>query len=716
MARHLISFFVAVALAVQCGSVLAQLPARPSAAAGAPTEQLAPETNPAVLAALELPRTEPKHYFSAVLSLVDLGRPELAAPILKELVGLNLDQEQEAALVNEFGSRRFLQLARVATLGPAARQFAEACMDAAAARAHDPRRLAKLIDDLNSPSATTRNAARFDLAAAGEPAVVATLEALARETDPQRRSAIAAAVVALDPSAVDPLLGMLSTTDPALRHDVIRILKAMHVTLARPFIAAASSSADAERLLDEAIGRNKRGMRSFATDENDTVALWHWDDDTKKLSSTRYPIDEAQTIWAARLALEYARLRPSDRLAQCQALVLGLEADGLVGGPRSPEMDKLLSAADGDMLNMVLGAAMKHDFPLAATTVAAALGQRGDASTLYAFTPSPAPLADALDYPNRRVRFAALQAIVALDPQVSFPGASRVPEALGYFATGASQRRAVVAMPVADQATTLAGRLSSLGIEADPATRGGQAVAAAGRSADLEMVLVDIDVDRPGIRDVLYALRSEPATGQVPIGLLATKSRLDTAQRLASQHERVVAFPRPQSDAALNELITRIKAVSDREPATPQERAEMAGAALDWLGQLLARDHTFYDLRRQAPVVEAALYLPEFAARSANALALLGTPASQRALVNFASHRSVPIEARRAVARAFAESVERHGILLTSDEILRQYDRYNASAALDADTQAVLGSLLDTLESIRAQADARRVQPAAYRP
>jgi CheY-like chemotaxis protein len=695
---------------------LAQPQDSPPAEAGSPAEQLAPETNPAVLAALELPRTEPKHYLSAILSLVDLGRPELAAPILRELVALNLDDQQKASLVNKFGSRRFLQLARVTALAPSAQQFAEACMNAAATQARDPQRLAKLIDDLNSPSATARNAARFDLAAAGEPGVVATLEALARETDPERRTAIAAAVVAMDPSAVDPLLGMLATTDSALRHDVIRILKAMHVTLARPFIAAASSSADAGRLLDEAIDRNKRGMRSFATDENDTVALWHWDDATKKLSSTRYPIDEAQTIWAARLALEYAKLRPNDRLVVCQALVLGLEADGLIGGPPSPDMEKLLSASDGAMLNMVLGAAMNHDLPLAAATVAAVIGQRGDASSLFTSAPTPAPLADALTYPNRRVRFAALQAIMALDPKTSFPGASRVPETLGYFATGASQRRAVVAMPVADDATTLAGRLNGLGIEADPATRGGQAVAAAWQSADLEIVLVDVDIDRPGIRDVLYALRSEPATGQVPIGLLATKSRLDAAQRIAGQHEHVIAFPRPQSDAALNELIARLQAISDRDPATPDERAEMAGAALDWLGRLLARDHTFYDLRRQAPVVQAALYLPKFSARSAKALALLGTPASQRALVDFASHQSVPIDARNAAARAFAESVERHGILLTTEEILRQYDRYNASASLDHDSQAVLGNLLDTLESLRAQANARRVLPAAYQP
>ena len=162
--------------------------------------------------------------------------PELAAPILKELVDLNLNDDQRRA-VDDFGSHRLLQLARTAALAPAGAEFAEACLTAAEAKTRDPQRIAQLINQLTSPTAAARTAARVDLAASGEPAVVATLEALARETNPQRRSAIASAVVAMDPTAVDPLLGMLSTNDPTLRRGVIRILKAMNVTLAKPFIA-----------------------------------------------------------------------------------------------------------------------------------------------------------------------------------------------------------------------------------------------------------------------------------------------------------------------------------------------------------------------------------------------------------------------------------------------------------------------------------------------
>ena len=80
------------------------------------------------------------------------------------------------------------------------------------------------------------------------------------------------------------------------------------------------------------------------------------------------------------------------------------------------------------------------------------------------------------------------------------------------------------------------------------------------------------------------------------------------------------------------------------------------------------------------------------------------------------SHQSVPIDARDEAATAFAQSVQRHGILLTETEILRQYDRYNASKSLDAATQQVLGRLLDTLESRRAATDAYSEIPATVDP
>jgi hypothetical protein len=239
------SLFVAAAVLCAVTAAAQQPPSPPvgaGASAAATPEKLAPETNPAVRAAVEMPRTEPKHYVSAVLALVDLGRPELAVPILKELQGLNLSDEQRAALVNDFGSRRMLQLSKTAALAPDGGQFADACMTAAAAQARDPQRIARLVGELTDPSDVVRHAATVDLAAAGQVGVNALPSGTRNEPDPQRKYAIAVAITSMNRLAVEPLKAMLATNDSALEAEVVRLLTTLQVAQALPLVESAQTA------------------------------------------------------------------------------------------------------------------------------------------------------------------------------------------------------------------------------------------------------------------------------------------------------------------------------------------------------------------------------------------------------------------------------------------------------------------------------------------
>ena len=160
------------------------------------------------------------------------------------------------------------------------------------------------------------------------------------------------------------------------------------------------------------------------------------------------------------------------------------------------------------------------------------------------------PLANALTHANRRVRFAALRAILTLDPPSPFPGSSRVPEVLSWFADGVGERRAMVAMPTNLMSTDVAGMLSAHGLEGEATNHGREAIDRARELADLEMIFVDMDIAMPDVRQVLYELRTRPETGQIAIALLAADGRLPAAQRLAGEHERVVAISRPHTAEA----------------------------------------------------------------------------------------------------------------------------------------------------------------------
>ncbi|MEX0613760.1 MAG: hypothetical protein WD229_16695, partial [Pirellulales bacterium] len=216
-----------------CAATFGQPPAQtPSPDTGSPVL----ETNPAVRAALELPRKTPAEHFQAILWLIDLGRPQLAKPILEELTKLQLTDEQRASLVAEFGSRSMLQLARTAELAPAGATFADACMAAADAAANDPQRIAALIAQLTDPSPEVRQIARADLAATGQAGATATLESLATATNSNDRAMLLPAAAHMDPLVIGPLLAMLDSGDAALRTDAAALLNRLRVPQAVPFL------------------------------------------------------------------------------------------------------------------------------------------------------------------------------------------------------------------------------------------------------------------------------------------------------------------------------------------------------------------------------------------------------------------------------------------------------------------------------------------------
>ncbi|HMP80452.1 MAG TPA: hypothetical protein PKD54_13440, partial [Pirellulaceae bacterium] len=68
-------------------------------------------------------------------------------------------------------------------------------------------------------------------------------------------------------------------------------------------------------------------------------------------------------------------------------------------------------------------------------------------------------------------------------------------------------------------------------------------------------------------------------------------------------------------------------------------------------------------------------------------------------LIEYASQTGLPIENRQLAVESFAKAISRRGIMLTREEILQQYDRYNASAGDTGENQRVLGLMLDLIEA-----------------
>jgi hypothetical protein len=720
-------------------SLVASLQAQ-EPAADAPVAEPAPtladyaRRDPAIAAVLELPRAKPAEQLRAILMLNDLGHPDVAAQIVPELLAAKLDDAQKAALVAEFGTAKFLKLIRLdspaaegAAPSPLAglREFAQSCIAAADAAAKDPAHVAKLVQQLNAPTEGERYAARVDLVATGDAGMIAAVHALAGAKDEQARTNLLAALAEMRPAVDGPVLALLADSQGQLRRDAAELAGYLHVSAALPWLstiavtATDSSAASAARNSIAQLGypvptaaevqkllRDRlAGIKStpVATiDEGTAGVWWSWNPQTKQLSSATYAISQLRALSAARLARALGEVggltEPNDRRA---VLLYSLEESALLDRDADPALKQIVTAMTPTDLSVALANAAKEQYTAAAVQIAEELGRRGDASVLASNGGLPSPLAAALTSPDRALRFAALAAIMELNPQRSFPGSSQVANSLWYFVGGAGEPTAVVAAPAILVASDWAGKLRGLGYDATPVRTGREALITAvdpSIAPRLGIVLLDSDIGQPLLGEVVYQLRTSDLTAGVPILIAASAPRLAAAQRIAEANSMVLAMPRPHGDGALATLVNETLALRPLPMAPAEVRTAQAKQALEWIAKLLAANAPYDELKRDAHLVDRTLLTPELAGPSVAVLAALGTPESQTALVDFASLGTLPIETRQAAAEALAASVAKFGVQLKRDQIVLQYDRYNASETADAATQKVLARILDVIE------------------
>jgi hypothetical protein len=217
------------------------------------------------------------------------------------------------------------------------------------------------------------------------------------------------------------------------------------------------------------------------------------------------------------------------------------------------------------------------------------------------------------------------------------------------------------------------------------------------------------------VREVIYRLRRDPRTARIPLIVLAGAGRLSDAKRLTDDFPWTIATPRPHTAEALREILTLARPWHAENVLPLDDRLERAGHLLEWLA---GTGPQAAPLALEGEVL-GAVHVPQLRERSLAVLAGLPTPASQQAMVDLASQRTVDVELRERAADAFRANTTRYGLLLGRREIVKLYDRYNAREGEPEPIQRLLGSLLDTIEGEAAgapgQAPAHSAEPRSAR-
>lgn len=680
--------------------------------------------------------TEPADMARAVANLLRFERADLAKKYLDQLTQIPLEPEEQAQLGADVGSDVLTRLINSPELDGAGAEFGAAIQRAWRASLTDPLRLESLADKTTSENPQERYLAIVELRRGGLHGVQPLLAILANESRSDVHRFVREALVRFGSPAADPLVAALETSNPLLKQNVMRVLAQIKkANTARYMYADARVAEDdavrqtaqkAVQMLEgrvppihEAHRELLKMSRDFLKADRRVNVLvdgsaegWLWDKQRNQLIFQKtHPVVIA-ALEAERLAREVTKLAPDDAEVQRWHEVCRLQAMKLINGLDKPfpeNIPPLAPSADGETdathWNAVLANALAQGAPAAATAAAELIAQLARADKvnedlLVQADGRLAPLARALRHADHRVQLAAASAIVATGRTKGFAGAGALIGVLKPLANYSGIRRAVVADPRGARADQLAAQLTGQGLEASGFITGRAMYQAAVASGEHELALITYTIGQPDARRLIEHLRNDARTAQLPIGLIADPDDIFNAETLAGKFGMVHAFVRPRTNEAMQQRIDELLIGSGITYVSPVARTEQARVAISLLDELSRRPSP-YDLRDIEPALTNALYHEALAGGAAKALGQLNTHQAQRALVDFASQNSTPLESRKAAVSGFSDSLSRHGVLLTYDEIKVQTIRYDDSDGLERETQDLLWSILDALQTIK---------------
>ena len=354
--------------------------------------------------------------------------------------------------------------------------------------------------------------------------------------------------------------------------------------------------------------------------------------------------------------------------------------------------------------------------------------EQAAAKVAAALTPAVrASLLRALAVPDATLQFETARTLAQAGGDPPYRGSSRVVEILLQAATSTGEEIAVVAHPDEVVREELATNLSRFGYRIEKVASGRDAILAARASVDTVLVVIAARTVRPTALETVQFIQRQ-ATGDVPPVLVVVDPLDDDARgKFLTQLllkfsdldcvgiiDRLDSLFMPRIDLVTGKLIgpprfpDHLAQVAGPQAVAPAARQARATQRRTRAGQSLA---LLADLGRRGWDVAAAETIARMALMqspqpgsptdlfgpAAALLGTIGTSRAQQALLGETERTDLPAESRKQALAAFAESVNRYGVLLECGPLRAAYARYNHSTA--STDRAVAGAVLDVIET-----------------
>jgi CheY-like chemotaxis protein len=720
--------------------------------------------NPAEKIALHREPQSAAEIMNAVDQLAFAGRPTVIRYYLRKFLDANAEPADYAQIAQSLGARKLLQIANNKDFDPHGKNAAAKITAEAKKYWQDEQVVAESLENLQSPENAAEYKKSRNLLNDNNSALPQLVEKLGETQDLQKLREIQEMLQAFSAEGREALAAALNSTNPDLvfnaaaclaylirpdekfllypalfapaptsplsdeqRRPIVQTLENRKITLPNPNTAAENAAAELCSRANDYLTKK----RSLNPQFDGVVRFWDWDEKEQKIQSRQLSLPAAYRFFARRYAEFAYKIKPEIREIQRLFLITLFEYTAYNNGLDSPlnvnntGLAETLAKIEPDpkqqsaLLQQILRNSIEKEFYAAAQTAAGLLGVSKDRELL---TPTPdakpSSLVQAVVAKNRRVRFAALETIMSLQPNAPYAGSSFVAESLVWFAKADGQHRLIAAHPNLTNAAKTAGFFIDCGYRGELAQTCRDAMKLAANSPDTEIVVVDSITPEPAVADFVQEMRQDPRTAHIPIAVLTdnfappdlphgfqNRSEMQFIDQLRPNAPFALAlaqtYPRIVNSEGAKWLNNDLLAKTDAEPVPPNVRVQQAHKALGWIKTILETSQNgrkIYHFEELEDTVRQALRSDVNIGQGLELAAAVKSPAMQAAICETAANALLALELRRKAAEMFGKSVETFGVLLRGQQLQQLYDKYNLTESEPKETQELLGSLIDLVE------------------
>lgn len=570
-------------------------------------------------------------------------------------------------------------------------------------RRSDPKYIVENVERLSSGERAYLNA-MGRLRQSGELAVPFMLGYLRDPAKAQYHPAIRRALRDLGKYSLNPLVAATEMKDWDTLTAVAAILGDLGYDAAAPYLArlttlaetptsvkAAASDAlqklGGARLADRGPGaadmfydlaeKQYYGRSSITGDNRNPVAyVWYWEKDGLTKKDVPHPIfNDLMTMRETEYALKLGGGQ-GDALSLWLAANYKREVDlpaGAVDPTRAenqPDAHYYGVVTGAQYLDSALARALRDRNPAVALKVIKSLHEISGQSNLFNAAPTQ-PLIDAMQYPDRLVRFEAAFAVAGALPQTSFQGQDLVVPLLAEAMAQTGQPSVLLVMPSQSDLNALADALKNggNGFLVAAATSPDQAIASAGTLPAVDVIVVSEDLGAAEV-DRLFALARANARLQGAARLVMTNTGASRYEELIVS-DPMLSTTQAKDATTLKPMIEKARAKGGALPLDPEVATAYATRAANHMLEIATSRGQVFDLMAAKPTLLSGLSdsRPSIVMLSGEVLAMLNDKEAQASLLAAASEEKTADEVKVSLYKSLATSAKFWGNLLDAAQI-----------------------------------------------